>query len=44
MREFEACLRNTIYVEFKHSGHLPYLEQPTSFNLTVDAFLNNKID
>ncbi|EEK77437.1 hypothetical protein bcere0009_34560 [Bacillus cereus R309803] len=44
VREFEACLRNTIYVEFKHSGHLPYLEQPTSFNLTVDAFLNNKID
>ncbi len=29
---------------FKNSGHLPYLEQPTSFNMTVETFLNHALN
>jgi pimeloyl-ACP methyl ester carboxylesterase len=44
VREFEKHLRNVTFVELKNSGHLPYLEQPTSFNVTVEAFLNHALD
>lgn len=40
VREFEKYLKNITFIEFKNSGHLPYLEQPTSFNVTVETFLN----
>lgn len=35
VREFERHLKN--------SGHLPYLEQPTSFNMTAKMFLNHAL-
>lgn len=44
VREFEKHLRNVTFVELENSGHLPYLEQPTSFNVTVEAFLNHALD
>lgn len=44
VREFERRLKNTTFIEFKNSGHLPYLEQPTSFNMTVERFLNHVIN
>ncbi|MEK4708288.1 alpha/beta fold hydrolase [Bacillus sp. FSL R10-2780] len=44
VREFEKHLRNVTFVELKDSGHLPYLEQPTSFNVTVETFLNHALD
>ncbi|MFY0163681.1 alpha/beta hydrolase [Bacillus anthracis] len=43
VREFERRLKNTTFIEFKNSGHLPYLEQPSSFNMTVEKFLNHVI-
>lgn len=44
VREFERRLKNTTFIEFKNSGHLPYLEQPSSFNMTVEKFLNHVIN
>lgn len=44
VREFERRLKNTTFIEFKNSGHLPYLEQPTSFNMTVERFLNHALN
>lgn len=44
VREFERRLENTTFIEFKNSGHLPYLEQPSSFNMTVEKFLNHAIN
>ncbi|MEE3946261.1 alpha/beta fold hydrolase [Bacillus wiedmannii] len=43
VREFERHLKNATFIELKSSGHLPYLEQPTSFNMTVKMFLNHAI-
>ncbi|MEK4214491.1 alpha/beta hydrolase [Bacillus wiedmannii] len=43
VREFERHLKNTTFIELKNSGHLPYLEQPTSFNMTVKMFLNHTL-
>jgi len=44
VREFEKYLKNTTFIEFENSGHLPYLEQPTSFNMTVETFLNHMLN
>ncbi|EOP12781.1 hypothetical protein KQ3_03057 [Bacillus cereus B5-2] len=44
VREFEKHLKNTTYIEFKNSGHLPYLEQPIRFNMTVERFLNRGLN
>ncbi|MGH1295346.1 alpha/beta fold hydrolase [Bacillus pretiosus] len=44
VREFERHLKNTTFIELKSSGHLPYLEQPTSFNKTVKMFLNHALN
>ncbi|MCU4969011.1 alpha/beta hydrolase [Bacillus toyonensis] len=44
VREFEIHLKNTTFIEFENSGHLPYLEQPTSFNMTVETFLNHALN
>lgn len=44
VREFERHLKNTTFIELKSSGHLPYLEQPTSFNMTVKMFLNHALN
>ncbi|PEC85891.1 alpha/beta fold hydrolase [Bacillus cereus] len=44
VREFEKYIKNTTFIEFKNSGHLPYLEQPISFNVTVETFLNHALN
>ncbi|HGH7177080.1 TPA: alpha/beta fold hydrolase [Bacillus wiedmannii] len=44
VREFERHLKNTTFIELKNSGHLPYLEQPTSFNMTVETFFNHALN
>ncbi|OJE41092.1 alpha/beta hydrolase [Bacillus proteolyticus] len=44
VRVFEKYLKNTTFIEFKNSGHLPYLEQPTSFNITVETFLYHALN
>lgn len=42
-RQMEKRIKRSALIEIEQSGHFPYLDQPTIFNLILDSFLASDI-